>query len=351
MRRGFATFVLSLLVACAGDARDELSPVETGVGAETGDGDGNAGNGDDGSPLFDVGDGMGTGADDGGSDKGCEKVDFLFVVDNSASMFDNQQNLIKNYPGFMESITDTLGLDDFHVMVVDTDELMTCGDGCGYWNGPGPCPWYETPCNTTAEQAEAKTECDSVLGAGVINPMGSGTSGEPCAFAGDQRYMTAAEPDLTEAFACAAQVGVAGDGNERQMEALLRAMGSELGKPGACNEGFLRDDAILVVTLLTDEAGDAPDDFDVEQWRQPLIAAKGGNEGAVVMLGLLSDADFDHPGVCSGAQVEYAAKFIELVESLEHGSWASVCESDYQPFFEAAAGVVNDACEEFVPPG
>ena len=325
---------------------DGLAETSGAAGDEADDSDS-----DSGSQAFDVGDGMGTGADDGGSDKGCEKVDFLFVVDNSSSMFDNQQNLIKNYPGFMESITDTLGLDDFRVMVVDTDELMTCGDGCGYWQGPGPCPWHETPCNTTAEQAMAKTACDSVLGAGVVNPMGSGTEGAPCSFAGDERYITANEPDLVSAFSCAAQVGIAGDTDERQMDALLAAVSPELNAPGACNEGFLRDDAILVVTLLTDEAGDAPDDFDVGYWRDPLVAAKNGNEEAIVMLGLLSDGDPQNPGVCSGPQTQYAAKFIELVLSLTHGSWASVCESDYQPFFESAADVVNEACEGFVPPG
>src|SRR5688572_8631367 len=42
----------------------------------------------------------GTVADDGGR-AGCEKVDFLFVVDNSASMEDEQQNPVASFPGFI----------------------------------------------------------------------------------------------------------------------------------------------------------------------------------------------------------------------------------------------------------
>ncbi len=344
-------FLCSALIplGCAGREEGEVGGGVGTVG-DPDDGTGGDTSDDDGGQSFDVGDGQGN-TGDGGQEEGCTKVDFLFVIDNSNSMYDNQKNLLANYPAFMDSIVNTLEVEDFHVMVVDTDTMVTCGDQCTYWADEGPCVWHETPCATTKEQAEARTACDEVLGAGVLIPMGPNTSKQVCEFEGGNRYITSAEPDLGEAFGCAAQVGTGGNGKEQQIEALLEAVGPQLNAPAACNDGFVRDDALLVVTLLTDEAGDWPEDFDVGPWRQQLVAAKGGDEEAVVMLGLLPDAQPNGTGVCKGDNQAVATKFIEFVESLPNGSWASVCEEDYQPFFQSAVGVVDSACDAFVPPG
>jgi hypothetical protein len=346
--------VLSCLLIAFGCSGRDDGDIEgaTGVsasGGQDGDTGDDANDGGDGQ-SFDVADGQGT-AGDQGDEEGCTKVDFLFVIDNSNSMYDNQKNLLANYPAFMDSIEQTLEVEDFHVMVVDTDAFTTCGDECTYWFDEGPCVWHETPCGTTKEQAEARTECDETLGAGVVIPMGPNSSAAICEFEEGNRYMTAAEPDLSEAFSCAAQVGTGGNGKEAQIEAMLAAVGPQLTQPGGCNEGFLRDDALLVVTLLTDESGDAPEQFDVTLWRDELVAAKNGNEENVVMLGLLPDALPNGGGVCSGDNQAIATKFIEFVESLPNGSWASVCEDDYQPFFQDAVGVVDGACDDFIPPG
>ena len=40
----------------------------------------------------------------GGASPGCAKVDFLFVIDNSVSMKDEQDALIASFPGFIDSI-------------------------------------------------------------------------------------------------------------------------------------------------------------------------------------------------------------------------------------------------------
>jgi hypothetical protein len=58
--------------------------------------------------------------------------------------------------------------------------------------------------------------------------------------------------------------------------------------PGGCNEGFLRPDAILVVTLISDE-DDMYSEGDPDTWKQALLTAKADDEEAIVMLGLLGD--------------------------------------------------------------
>src|SRR5688500_8456562 len=70
-----------------------------GPGEAEGEGEGEGPGADDG-PHFDVG-AAETSSGSGGMDEGCQKVDFLFVIDNSASMEDEQDALIEAFPGFM----------------------------------------------------------------------------------------------------------------------------------------------------------------------------------------------------------------------------------------------------------
>lgn len=83
-------------------------------------------------PVLDIGTSTNTGTAEGGSGEGCEKVDFLFVVDNSISMGDEQTALGLSFPQFIDTIQNEV-VGDYHVMVVDTDpedkwdeELVEC---------------------------------------------------------------------------------------------------------------------------------------------------------------------------------------------------------------------------------
>ncbi|MEY2931849.1 MAG: hypothetical protein RL033_2598, partial [Pseudomonadota bacterium] len=53
-------------------------------------------------------------------ERGCRKVDFLFVIDNSLSMLDEQSNLARSFPGFIQVVEQVLEARDFHIMVVST---------------------------------------------------------------------------------------------------------------------------------------------------------------------------------------------------------------------------------------
>src|SRR5688572_4421644 len=67
---------------------------------------------------------------------GCTKVDFLFVVDNSLSMLEEQTALVQSFPGFMRVVEQALGASDFHIMVVDTD-AGGVGDAISMFLGRG----------------------------------------------------------------------------------------------------------------------------------------------------------------------------------------------------------------------
>ncbi len=306
---------------------------------------------------FDVGmaTAAGTGAE-GGDASGCDKVDFLFVIDNSGSMGDEQENLIANFPQFMETIQTTLDeAQDYHVMVIDTDAWVfeICPMFCALPPGMICLPAPGFVCGSEP------LECEDVLGAGVEFPRGAAATETDCNFASGKRYMDSSEPDLAGTFACAAKVGTGSTAlnAERPMEAMVAAVTPSTPAWG-CNDGFLRDDAILVVTFITDEDDNVGDGSGgtVEGWRQALISAKKGDPNAIVVLGLFGDNDqpggvcapFD-PDASNGA--EPSPRLREFTESWgDHGVAGSVCAPSYQQFFVDAVSVIDTTCDAFVPP-
>ena len=268
---------------------------------------------------------------------GCRKIDFLFVIDDSDSMADEQQLLIDGFPGFMQQIQETIEDFDFHVMVVSTSAQQMSFD-----------------------------PCENRLGTGRVRS----DDGEDCGLLEDflhgQRYIDGSQADLDEAFGCIADVGTSGAGDEKIIWSMADAI-TKHNDAGECNEGFRRRDAILVVTIITDEE-DSPDDGppigdndvnspgDPESWTEGLVQAMYGDEEAVVMLALVGDSDL-LDGLCEpyvfpdGLGAEPALRIRELVESLPYGSWASVCQPDYAGFFNAAVSDIDAACGGFQPPG
>ncbi|PRQ04737.1 hypothetical protein ENSA5_05020 [Enhygromyxa salina] len=280
----------------------------------------------------------------GGEEGGCEKIDFLFVIDSSGSMADNQANLIASFPGLVAAMMDNVEADDWHVMVVDSDGQWSGTDCANACTTLGFCPDApEFDCQTPPPEL-----CDITIGGGVIAPMGEAASNQDCALASDARYIQSGEPDLLASFSCVAKVGVDGGDTERPMDAMVRALGDELGEPGGCNEGFVRDDAILVITIITDE----PDEHSMDEpgtWFDAVVATKADNPDAVVVLGLLPDGDLGMP-LC-GAEAVAAPRMSAFLDLFEQSSRASVCEPDYSPFFLDAVSVISGACEEFDPVG
>jgi hypothetical protein len=259
-------------------------------------------------------------------------------------MSDEQDSLIASFPGFMQTIESTLtDAQDYHVMVVDTDAAWggDCQTQCALVGFCASIPDY--PCGTGAP-----TACDATLGAGVIYPIGSDSSDRRCNFATGARYIDTTEPDISTAFQCAAKVGSDGDGDEMAMSAMVGALSAELGQAGGCNAGFIREDAILVVTLITDEEDKGSTGIP-EGWYANIVASKKGDANAVVVLGLINDRDQPAP-LCS-AEVEDAVKLRTVLEMFPNHIRGSVCEPSYNAFFEGAVALVDQACGEFVPPG
>lgn len=300
-----------------------------GGGGGIGDGSDGDGIGDDGAPKFDSAGGTGGAGDEQGGDI-C-KIDFLFIIDNTQSMEDEQNALIASLPGFISAISSELKVTDWHVLITDTDA------GFG---GADPC--------------------DATLGAGRVLDQ----NGQDCGVTPGARYILPGQPNLDAVFQCVANVGTGGDNNERPMEAMQQAIGPQ-NAAGQCNEGFVRDDALLVITIITDEEED-PNDGDgggspdvnspggPDEWRQSVVDAKLGKESHAVVLGLVGDTDLGG-AVCvprnGTVGAEPSPRLRTFIESFTFGAWEPVCQASYHEFFADSVAELGNACDSFEPPG
>jgi hypothetical protein len=317
---------LGLLFACTAgppDSLDGFGEVEGGEDEEASGSSGGEGSTGEPAPAADDADAstFDVGAPDLPAEgQPCDRVDMLFVIDNSASMADEQANLVASFPGFIAGIESILPSSDYHVGVITTDD--------NEYNG-GSCQRIGALTTATGGEMSSDAQCGP--------------------YANGERFMTAAD-DLEQAFSCAAQVGVDGDGVERPMDAIAAALRPSEADLGKCNEWFLRDDALLVLVLITDEEDGDESVGDPESWRANLVAAKGDEENVVV----LSLVGHDKPNACIPEQwdgmagAEIAPRLIEFTQSLPHGLVGDVCAPSYAEFFEQGIAGIADACSVVV---
>lgn len=331
--------------AAATDTGSSTEDASSSTGPDSGDGSTTANtstssSGDEAetSPVLDVG----SAADVGdGKPVGCQgKIDFLFVISRWAGMDYFQTQFLDALPKFIETIEGKFADFDYHIMVVDGDAewgVSTCDETCPTPE-KSPCTIEDYPCDYVS------TECDRTMGAGVVYPAGDKAPNHSCPIDGGRRYMVKGQTDLEETFICAARVGTSGVA--RMGDAMAAALSPEMNAPGGCNADFLRDDALLMVTQISNTYDQKNGIIDsqignVDTWTDAVLAAKHGDPDAVVMLSILQalpECDEDD-------------RICQMVRMFPHHLIADREEPDYGPSFEQATELVAEACAEFVPPG
>ncbi len=263
------------------------------------------------------------------SEDGCKKVDFLFVIDDSNSMGTNQAELIRSFPEFVTTIQSSLAsVQSYHVGVVTSDQYE--------FNEPG-CTMYGALVTQTGGKESSARQCDP--------------------YAGGARFMTDAD-DLMATFACAAQVGTGGDNDEAMMSSATAAIA--MNATGACNEGFARSDALLVVVLITDE--DDPGTCvnggmscngspgDPQDWYDHFVSVKGVATN-VVALSLTRGSPSNACSFAQGTEKDGTRimQFVQLFGG--NGLLGDICAQSFGPFFDDAVALIQSACSEFTPQG
>lgn len=255
----------------------------------------------------------------------CE-IDFLFVVDNSISMEAKQRHLIASVPEFIDTMMNSTDLEkDFHIGVVTTDQYRHNSRECGFLGG-------------LVTQVESK-----------LNPSDTLPKKRQCGpYKSGLNFMTH-EDDLKRSFACAARPGVMGSVEERQIGALFAAVDPKNGAKGRCNEGFVREEALLVAVIITDE-NDLMQPGTPKEWHDQLVKLKGDDPKKVVVVSIV----VPEKNACTDPMAQVSKKILTFTKEFgKRGFIGDVCTPGYENLFKQAIGVIDFACGELVdpPPG
>jgi hypothetical protein len=209
------------------------------------------------------------------------KIDFLFMIDDSGSMCEEQENLTRNFTTFSQFLAEELGDSaDYRLAVITTDMLDPAASG-HFLSKPAPAVAALNCLDANGQpKAPDTADCQDLIdpATGQLNfgpIIKSGTPEQGGNIVGN----TAAEQehDLEKKFRCLATLGTNGDGFEKGLEAMRLALSCDAHAPNrqffgkCCNQDgtydiacqyepgapdapqFLRPDAILVVVFVTDE--------------------------------------------------------------------------------------------------
>jgi len=270
-----------------------------------------------------------------GAQERCDKMDILFVIDNSGSMGGEQENLASNFPAFVD--------------ILDT---FVASDG-------SPLDYRVAVTTSGVNKSWSKTL------PGIPIPIEEGTDGgDDGAFRQDcgmtRRWLERSDADVKNTFSCVAQVGTDGPADEMQLEALNQAVTSRVSD--GINAGFLRDDALLAVVILTDEndCSRMDDNFTigfeddvcdgatpVNQYVSILDSVKGDRSrwATAIIAGI-------GPGDCSSdlGAAEEATRLLDFADQIgTNAVRSSICDGDLATGLQKALETFDQACETFTP--
>jgi len=286
-----------------------------------------------------------------GPPAGCKgKIDFVFLISRSHTMGTEQTQLLASLPGFMTTIQATFPDFDMHVMVANPD---------GVWPGwacevPALCGTEPYTCDPYAPGYECGPDtwdliqpCDEALGAGILFNVGRDATNHPCVLTEGRRYMVIpGEPDPDAAFACISPVGNNGS-VPTLAAALVAAVSPKLNAEDGCNAGFLRSDALLVVTMILDTE-DYQSPGKPADWYKAVVAAKG-DPHSVVMLAIQPQAQVGEKQPGCTYDSDGKIRLRDLITMFPFHAEGNTCAASYVPFFEDAVGLIAEACGSFVP--
>ena len=320
-------FASVLVVACGGSSSrsgfDEDGPGASGGGAGTGEGAGGF---------------QGEQAGENPRADECQKMDIVFVVDDSGSMQEEQTNLAANFPKFVSVLdaykTKSGSKLDWRIAVTTTgrDVRYTVQPPIAFPGGGGGIAMNEKGDNGAFRM---KNECGA-----------------------SRRWVEKTDSDATSTFSCLAKVGTKGPGIEMPLYSLKLALNDRVAD--GTNAGFLRDDALLAVVMLTDEDDCSREDNDftvqgdvcagaevkpVTDYAKMLdVAAKGPGRWATAVIA-------GEKGCTSSfgdaAEAKRLKEFVSLAG--QNGSFSSICDGDLTKALEKALSTFDAACKNFPP--
>ncbi len=332
-------FLLSVLATCAIAIGSCESADDVDHGDSDSDSDGDTDSDSDSDTDSD------SDSDSDGDDFGCDKMDILFVIDDSGSMQEEQTNLANNFPMFIQVLDEYSATRsaDFQYRVGVTTTAVTRNFD---WLLLG---WGVQPMTTTGPDGELQGQSDCSLGA----------------------YPWADGPGVADStFSCMAMRGTSGSGMEMPFAAMWEALSeNHMSGPGMPNEGFYRKDenSLLVVVFITDE-----DDCSVQNGgyihstltvacdesqstglflvpeTKDFLDTLAGGEGRYVVVGIGGQ----DVGGCSSSfgDATEAIRLKALIALVgAYGLFGDICQGDLAVVLADALAMMEFTCDDMPP--
>jgi len=263
----------------------------------------------------------------------CQKMDIVFVVDDSGSMDQEQTNLAANFPKF--------------ITVLDSFKTKS-----------GAKLDYRVAVTTTGRDVKYSIE---LPGLGSLPQDEKGDDGafkNTKACGATKRWVDKADSDKSTRFSCLAKVGTSGPSIEMPLESLKLALNDRVAD--GTNAGFLRPDALLAVVILTDEDDCSRQDnnfvykgdgaCETMDHVQPLTdyvsmldtAAKGPGRWATAVIAgdKACTSSFG-----DAADAKRLKSFVGLAG--KNGTFSSICDGDLSGSLQKALDTFDAACKSF----
>lgn len=251
----------------------------------------------------------------------CQKMDILFVVDNSGSMSQEQANLAQNFPLFI-NVLDDIGLD------------------------------YRVGITTTG-----KDYSYDILG--IPSSQSGGDNGEllqRCDMSA--RWVSSTDPTPADTFACAAEVGTSGPSDEMPLSVIKMAFDDRISD--GTNTGFLRDDALLAIVILTDENDCSYEqsvslgflDSLCDSQMEPVSTYVDFLDALTGDRARWATAVIAGPNDCDSefGNADEATRLLEFVSLTgQNAVFSSICEGDLTIGLQDALETFDLACQSFPP--
>jgi hypothetical protein len=260
--------------------------------------------------------GGGTCIDPGGPEETfdqCRYIDVVIAVDNSSSMSEEKDALRDiAFPGFANALIQVAGgIEDFRVGVLDA---------C-----PAPASF-----------------------------LTRGVSGQ-CNFQSSKPWMESTSTALVDEFKCVGDVfsgdsQCSGDNDDEQpATSASAALETALPGTGMPNDGFMRDEALLVIVAITDEDEQPTPDASAQEVYDRLVALKGGDVSRIVFLGIGGASS------CDGAygSAKHASKLQEVTQLFVdqgRGLFYDLCQGNLEQGLTQALTTIDSACRAFPGP-
>jgi hypothetical protein len=263
-------------------------------------------------------------------------MDILFIVDNSASMQEEQTNLTLNFPDFIGVIH---------------DHVTSAGKELD----------YRVAVTTTGRDVQYELRQPWPLPALQYEELGDdGALLQKCGMS--ERWLSRGDSSVESTFSCLANVGTSGPGLEMPLHVVELAFDARM--TDGSNTGFLREDALLALVILTDEEdcsrrdNNFTIDDDVCDSSDPkllpvvepvellnTVTGGSGRWATAVIAGA-------GPGPCESSfgQAAEAHRLKDFVGAIgPTGVFSSICEGDLTSALEDALATFATACEELPP--